>query len=125
MFGQMKAYSAYTLEKKERVASIRCIDKETESVILGADFFMGRSASAEYVWCSLWVYTPSGYTSGKARAGGAGYCKKSAAFGMACDDADINIADMRVYGAGMTKVKEAALAICKAAGHSDIIYLEV
>lgn len=125
MFGQMKAYSAYALEKKERVSSIRCIDKKTELIVLGADFFMGRSSSAESVWCSLWVNTPSGYTSGKARAGGAGYCKKSAAFDMACDDANIDITDMRVSGAGMTKVKEAALVICKAAGHSDIIYMEI
>lgn len=125
MFGQIKEYSAHALEKKERIASIRCIGRYTECAILGADFFMGRSASAESVYCSLWVKTPAGHTYGKGAAHGAGYCKKSAAFDEACRDANIDITDMRVSGAGMVLVKKAALAICKAAGYSNIIYVEI
>ena len=125
MFGQCKEYRARALEKKERISSIRCIDKETEAVILGADFFMGRSAKAESVFCSMWAKTPAGCTYGNAVAGGAGYCKKSAAFSEACCNANIDIVGMHVSGAGMSRVKEAALAICKAAGYSNIIYVEI
>ena len=125
MFGEIKEYRAHALEKKERIFSIRCIDKTTDTVILGADFFMGRSSRAESVYCSLWVKSPSGYTYGTAVAGGAGYCKKSAAFDMSCRSANIDIEDIRVPGAGMGQVKRAALAICKAAGHSNIIYVEI
>lgn len=125
MFGKIKEYRAHALEKKERIASIRCIGRYTECTILGADFFMGRSASAESVYCSLWVKTPAGYTYGNARADGAGYCKKSASFAAACRDANIDIADMYVDAAGMERVRAAALAICKAAGYSNFIYVEI
>lgn len=127
MFGEIKEYSAHALEKKERIFSIRCIGRHTGNTILGADFFMGRSASAESVYCSLWVKTPAGHTYGKGAAHGAGCCKKSAAFDMACRDANIDIGDMRVSGAGMVLVKKAALAICKAAGYSysNILYVEI
>lgn len=125
MFGQIKEYSAHTLEKKERIASVRCIGRYTECTILGADFFMGRSASAESVYCSLWVKTPAGHTYGKGAAHSAGHCKKSAAFHMACRDANIDISGIYVAGAGMVLVKKAALAICKAAGYSNFIYVEI
>lgn len=127
MFGKIKEYNAHALEKKERIFSIRCVGRCTGQTILGADFFMGRSARAESVYCSVWVATPYGHTYGKGVAGGAGYCKKSAAFDMACSDANIDIADIRVSGAGMALVKKAALAICEAAGHSysNILYVEI
>ena len=128
MFGSLKEHDysrARAIEKKERIGSIRCIDKETEEAVMSADFYMGRARTAESVYCRLHVKTPSGYTYGTAAAHGAGYCKRSAAFDMACRDANIDIAGMCISGAGMEKVKKAALEICKAAGYSNIIYLEI
>ena len=128
MFGSLKEYNysrARAIEKKERISSIRCIDKETETTVLSADFYMGRARTAESVYCSLWVKTPAGHTYGKGAVHSAGHCKKSAAFSIACLDANIDISDMRVSGAGMVLVKKTALAICEAAGYSNIIYVEI
>lgn len=40
MFGEIKEYRAHALEKKERIASIRCIGRYTDNTILGGYVYL-------------------------------------------------------------------------------------
>lgn len=82
--------------EKELTRSIKLIDKKTERVIVDARWYMGRSASASTVYCSLWcmgrgVYEAAHSTSGKGTAGGYGYHKSSAALVSAIASAGITL----------------------------------
>lgn len=84
--------------EKEQIRGIKLIDKKTERVIVDARWYMGKSASASIVYCSLWcmgygAYDASHSTSGKGAAGGYGYHKASAALASA-----IAIAGITLYG---------------------------
>ena len=82
--------------EKETIQTIKLIDKKTERVIVDARWYMGKSASASTVYCSLWcigrgVYEAAHSTSGKGTAGGYGYHKASAALASAITSAGITL----------------------------------
>lgn len=67
-----------------------------------ACFYMGRSASASTVYCSIWVFAKNGtYRSGHGTASGYGYDKTSAALDGAIKSAGISLYG-DAYGRGDT-----------------------
>mgnify|MGYP001199441990 CR=1 FL=1 len=82
--------------EKELIRGIKLIDKKTERVIVDARWYMGKSASASTVYCSLWcrghgAYDAAHSTSGKGTAGGYGYHKASAALASTIASAGITL----------------------------------
>lgn len=69
--------------RRHRVNALRFVAKDTLDTIVEARWWMGKSASASVVYCSVWVYPPlatgAPSTSGRGSAGGCGYHKESAA----------------------------------------------
>ncbi len=78
--------------KKERISSYVVVGKRngTLSSVVEARFYMGRSAGASVVYCSLWVQGDN-YCSGTGKAGGYGYHKESAALAAAIKSAGITL----------------------------------
>ena len=83
-----------------------------------AHWYMGRSASASVVYCRVMINQRGGnlYHYGEGSAGGGGYCKHSAAFQEALEKAGVSLS-IPVDGVGMSAVREAMIAIAKAAGY--------
>jgi hypothetical protein len=79
--------------KKELIDSINIIGKLNGQLrtIVTARFYMGKSASASVVYCSLWVNAGENSTSGKGSAGGYGYHKESQALQYAIESAGISL----------------------------------
>ena len=82
--------------------------------------WMGRSASASTVYASVWVHTRCGrWISGSGKAGGYGYCKTSAAIGVAFRSAGFDAKwAHQMSGTGMSVVREAMHRVADAAGYS-------
>ena len=79
-------------------------------------WYMSRSgAGARPVYCSLWVHCSPYHVSGRGKAGGYGYDKKSAAFQDACDSAGIELSQP-VDGFGDSMVRDAMYSIGQALG---------
>ena len=104
---------------KELVQALSLVvsTKDGPREVVVARFYMGRSSQASQVICSLWAWGKGVSVSGKGRAGGGGYCKKSAAFDEACTSAGIELSSS-VHGCGMGAVFEAMTAIAKAIGYN-------
>lgn len=84
---------------------------------VSAVFYMGRSLSASTVYCSLWVHTADGRSiSGHGPACGWGYHKESAALQAAISSAGIKLSQY-IHGVGENAMRDALLAITKAAGY--------
>lgn len=141
-------------EKRELTSYYKLIDKKTERVIVDCRMYMGKSASASAVHCSLWVqYVKNapetwsdGYasTSGSGVASGYGYHKSSAALASAISSAGIELwgspyckpvnsetpADMRkrmkqrAHIGGTGTIEGALSAIAYAAGYKDCIFVQ-
>jgi hypothetical protein len=114
--------------------------KFTEPIVVR--LYMGRSASASVVYCSLWVHDLQKgvfYISGHGSAGGYGYHKESAAMQEALDSAGIELygsayvsgtektyrgepvdykKKARINGRGDSSMREAILAIGEALGYT-------
>ena len=93
--------------EKELIRGIKLIDKKTERVIVDARWYMGKSANASTVYCSLWcmgrgTYDAAHSTSGKGTASGYEYHKASAALARAITSAAlaraITSAGIALYG---------------------------
>lgn len=82
-----------------------------------ARFYMGRSGTASTVYCSVWIYEPEhrDVRGGHGRAGGYGYCKKSAALEEAFRSAGVTFAK-GFGGAGDSASREAMKAVAMATG---------
>jgi len=108
--------------EKEQIRTIKLIDKKTERVIVDARWYMGKSASALTVYCSLWcigrgVYEAAHSTSGKGTAGGYGYHKASAALASAITSAGITLYGSP-YGHPVNQDSDKATkALLKSAAH--------
>jgi hypothetical protein len=103
--------------KKEMVSAysaVGVINGELREVVT-VRCYMGRSSSASVVYASIWVHTPNGYTGGKGKAGGYGYCKESAAIGEAITSAGIELSQS-IDGRGVSAIREAMEAIAIACG---------
>lgn len=137
--------------KRELSGYYKLIDKKTEKTIVDCRLYMGRSASASAVHCSLWVQSVKGQdwadgytsTSGKGSAGGYGYHKSSAAVASAISSAGIELwgspyghpvnqdtpaqtrkllkSRAHIGGCGQGSVEVALSAIAYAAGYPDCI----
>lgn len=134
--------------EKELIRGIKLIDKKTERVIVDARWYMGKSASASVVYCSMWcmgrgVYEAAHSTSGKGTADGYGYHKASAALASAITSAGITLygspyghpsngdsdkatkamlkSVAHIGGCGDDSIECALLSIAYAMGYRDVI----
>lgn len=81
-------------QKMELVSYYKLIDKKTEKTVIDCRLYMGKSASASAVHCSLWISSPefNGFeSSGRGTASGYGYHKESAAVASAISSAGIEL----------------------------------
>ena len=82
-------------------------------------WYMSRSGDgASPVYCQLRVYADENHV-GAGKARGYGYCKTSAAFQDACDEAGIELSNS-VAGVGTGAVRDTILAIGTALGYSKM-----
>lgn len=134
--------------EKEQIRGIKLIDKKTERVIVDARWYMGKSASALNMHCSLWcmgrgAYEAAHSTSGKGTASGYGYHKASAALASAITSAGITLYGSpyghlvngdsdkatktllkraaHISGCGDGSIECALLSIAYAMGYRDVI----
>ena len=99
------------LETTDTMKAVAYIDGIGFEVPVNVRWYMGRSASASVVRCSVWIRSTDGRSwSGSGKAGGSGYCKRSASFSDAIDSAGIKLS-VDVHGSGMSIVEEAVKAI--------------
>lgn len=88
-------------------------------------WYMGRSRRASVVYCTVWYSSVGGvYLSGSGRAGGFGYCKKSAAFDAALGAAGLDVRDedgnpASIHGVGSYAIRKAARALVYLATGGD------
>jgi hypothetical protein len=81
--------------------------------LVDARLYMGRSASASRVYCSVWIRSEGRHWSGHGSASGCGYHKESAALDGAIRSAGWEL-DTDIGGAGCSAMDEALLAIGRA-----------
>lgn len=121
---------------EKSVFNAKYFDKETVKTVYGVvsyqsvvrqvvtvEWYMGRSSKSSVVYCNIWV---SNVCSGTGKAGGGGYCKRSAAFSDALCSAGIKV-DEAIAGRGMSVVGDAVKAISLALypGSDDCLVLGV
>lgn len=86
-------------------------------------WYMGRSTSANREYCSIWVRCSDGRSySGHGWAGGYGYDKQSASLAEAIESAGIELTtdngrSAYIAGAGDIRIRDALIAIARAAGY--------
>ena len=81
--------------------------------LVDARLYMGRSAAASTVYCSVWIRSEGRHWSGRGSAGGYGYHKASAALAGALRSAGWEL-DTDISGVGDGAMTEALLAIGRA-----------
>ena len=108
-------------DDKETTASIDCVGVTPDGKLrhpVTVRWYSGRSASASVVYCSVWIHeNGKASNSGTGKAGGYGYCKKSAAFAEALRDAGVSI-DRNVAGAGMSAVEDVLQELMQHIGYT-------
>jgi len=104
--------------EKELIRGIKLIDKKTERVVVDARWYMGKSASASTVYCSLWCMGHGVHdTSGKGTAEGYGYHKASAALARAITSAGIALYGSPYGHPANGDTDKATKALLKSAAH--------
>lgn len=83
---------------------------------ISARWWMGRSASASVVYCSVWASGKGVYASGHGRAGGGGYHKESAALDSALSSAGFTLS-RHFGGRGDRAIDDALIACVRAMGY--------
>jgi hypothetical protein len=83
--------------------------------VVTARWYMGRSADASVILCSVWIHGGGIYTSGAGKAGGGGYDKYSAAFADAINSAGV-VLNESIAGVGNTAIERACAAIVRVLG---------
>ena len=78
--------------------------------------YMGRSAQATKVYAAIWAHGNGHSYSGTGSASGCGYCKRSAAAGIAISNAGIKLAK-DIDGQGTQAIEDAMAAIARAMGY--------
>src|SRR6185436_15552495 len=101
------------LDRKERIASRELIafkDGKFKS-LLTARWSMSKSSDASVIYCALWAGDNEiGHGNGVGKAGGGGYCKQSAAYEYALNQAGFYPTDP-ISGRGMSVVEESMEAL--------------
>lgn len=106
-------------DRKELIRAKSVIALQTNGQpceIIAARWYMGRSAQSSVVYCTVWI-NGGLWVSGSGKAGGSGYCKRSAAFAHALDDAGVQLTE-NVAGVGNSAVENACKAIASELGFS-------
>lgn len=99
-------------DKKELIEARSLIVDMKERVVIR--WYASRNGNGMGpLYCSVWVYGDSLYTSGTGKASGGGYCKRSAAAQAAFDSAGVKLSE-RIDGVGMEAVRDALRAIGRA-----------
>jgi len=108
---------------KEMVGSDVVIALKNKMIIeaVTARYYMGRSRTASTVHATLWVHGAAD-RSGSGEADGYGYHKQSAALANAIRAAGIRL-DKNIHGAGDSAIREALLAVARAAGYRGQMYV--
>lgn len=114
-------------EERETIDQMRAVvftvcDVEPDFYVpVDARFYRARKADGSSpVYCSVWIRTRDGrYFSGRGKATGYGYHKKSAALQAALESAGVKLA-VAIDGVGESAMKEALLAIVNAAGFEGV-----
>lgn len=79
--------------------------------------YMGKSRTASVRYASIWINLKGGYrTSGTGKAGGYGYCKRSAAVDEAIASAGVKLSQS-IAGVGDMAIEEALKAIVRGCGY--------
>ncbi len=121
--GKMNVPSKPIIEERHLVCASPDGDKASMAVMVIARWYMSHRTDAQMIYCCIWVYgkdnTKVGYRSGSGNAGGYGYCKRSAAFAEALQNAGFKSEFDCISGRGMYVVEEAMKAIGKLLGYSD------
>ena len=108
-------------DDKETITTIDCVGIAPDGKLchpVTVRWYTGRSTSASVIYCSIWVYeNGKASNSGTGKAGGYGYCKKSAAFAEALGDAGISI-DRNISGAGMSAVEDVLQELMQHIGYT-------
>lgn len=73
---------------------------------------------ASTCYACLWINAELVHASGSGQAGGAGYCKASAAAGEAIRNAGFDLSEY-IHGRGTSLIGEAVLALAAAVGHPE------
>lgn len=140
-FNNLEARNAYNYgAEKELVNSFKLVTPNANGELVtpvDVRVYMSRSRNASTVYCSLWVYgKESGvYIGGKGKAGGWGYHKASAAMADALRSAEITLwgdqyggpnqdytKQASISGVGESAMRDAIVAIARAAGYPCDIY---
>ena len=106
---EKSVFNAKYFDKKETVRTVYGV-VSCQGVVKQAvkvEWYMGRSPKSSVVYCNIWV---SNVCAGTGKAGGCGYCKRSAAFSDALRSAGIKV-DEAIAGRGMSVVGDAVKAI--------------
>ena len=112
-----RAITVFDAARHQQMGEYRDGTSEGFKVPIRATWYMGKSANAERVYCAVQIYRKDNtHHHGEAYAGGGGYCKQSAAFEAALNDAGIRLS-REVSGVGMEAVREAMIAIADAVGY--------
>ena len=112
-----RAITVFDAARHQQMGEYRDGTSEGFKVPIYATWYMGKSAQAERVYCSVQIYRKDNtHHHGEAYAGGGGYCKQSAAFEAALNDAGIKLS-REVSGVGMDAVREAMIAVADAVGY--------
>ena len=83
-------------------------------------WYQSSRTGASTIYCCLWTYAGKlDYRMGSGIAGGYGYCKRSAAFAEALENAGLAAPFDSISGAGMFAVKDAIMAIGNLMGYED------
>lgn len=112
-------------EKKELISEMRVVAyrKGKFETPVTVKVFMGRSSSASVVYCSIGTHDGNRSFNGHGRAGGYGYCKKSAALADAIRNAGIELSQS-ISGVGESAMRRAIEAIARALGFRKFIVLD-
>lgn len=105
-----------TVDRYIAIAKLKTAPDGDFMTVIDARFYMGRSASASVVYCSVWINCYGYSTSGHGSASGYGYDKTSSALAHALDSAGV-ILNRSINGSGQTR--EALEAITEALGYKD------
>ena len=122
---EKSVFNAKYFDNKEAVGTVYGVVGRQGVVkqAVTVEWYMGRSSKSSVVYCNIWV---GSVCSGTGKAGGGGYCKRSAAFSDALRSACIKT-DEVVDGRGMVIVGNAVKAISLALypGSDDCLVLGV
>lgn len=110
-------------DKKEmiRAHSLIVDTKDGPREVIVARWYMGKSAHASQMLCSVWLFGKEYYSSGRGMVDGGGLHKPSAALDSALESANVELFDLdgeraSIHGRGDSAIDAALEAIGRAMG---------